>query len=84
MPNVLQVDGYSFHIYPRDHPPPHVHVCTAGAWCVVELGDEQTPPSLYAQGKMRAVDAKHAVWIATGVRELLQAHWRRMNGTPDR
>jgi hypothetical protein len=79
---VLRVDSFIFRMYKRDHPPPHVHVWRSGAKCVVRLGTADSPATLLRQGKMRSIDARRAVWIATGSWELLQMRWRMLHAKP--
>lgn len=83
MPCVMRVDGFVFYMYQNDHKLPHVHACKAGAWCTIRLGNGEEPPSLLEQGKMRPIDARRAVWIATGTSELLLANWRKLHAKPD-
>lgn len=79
----LRVDGFTFQVYPDDHAPPHVHAFKSGAECLIRLGTKDRPASLLKQGKMRSIDARRAVWIATGSWELLLMRWRMMNDGPD-
>jgi hypothetical protein len=37
MPTVIREDGFEVRIYTLDHPPPHVHVATAGAIVRIDL-----------------------------------------------
>jgi hypothetical protein len=80
MPKVLRRDGYSFHIYLRDHPPPHVHVELSGDWCKIAISESNEAPSVLKMGTMRRTDAGRAVWMVNDSREILLAHWRRIHG----
>ncbi|HYR08248.1 MAG TPA: DUF4160 domain-containing protein [Longimicrobium sp.] len=82
MPQVMKVDGFTFHMYPNDHPPPHVHVCQAGTWCVVLLGSADDPASLRENVDMKPIDARRAVWLVASARELLLARWRKLYAQP--
>jgi hypothetical protein len=82
MPQVMKVDGFTFHMYPNDHPPPHVHVCRTGTWCVVLLGSADDPASLRENVDMKPIDARRAVWLVASSRELLLARWRRLYAQP--
>jgi hypothetical protein len=82
MPQVMKVDGFTFHMYPNDHPPPHVHVCRTGTWCVVLLGSADDPASLRENVDMKPIDARRAVWLVASARELLLARWRRLYAQP--
>jgi hypothetical protein len=37
MPIVLRSGGFTIGIYVREHDPPHVHVCYAGAEAIIEI-----------------------------------------------
>ena len=80
MPQVMSVDGYTFHMYPNDHPPPHVHVRRSGQWCVVLLGDPEGTASVRDAGDMRSADARRAVWMVNRAWELLITRWRKLHG----
>lgn len=83
MPQVMRVDGFIFYMYKKDHPPPHVHAVRAGAECLILLGSKDEPATLLKQGEMRSIDARRAVWIATGAWELLLMRWRMLHAKPD-
>jgi hypothetical protein len=83
MPQVMRVDGFTFHLYPNDHPPPHVHVCRSGAWGVVLLGSAHEPASLRENVDMKLIDARRAVWLVAGAWELLLVRWRKLHAQPD-
>lgn len=82
MPQVMKVDGFTFHMYPNDHPPPHVHVCRSGTWCVVLLGNGEEPVSLRENVDMKPIDARRAVWLVAAAWELLLARWRKLHAEP--
>ncbi len=82
MPQVMRVDGVTFYMSRWDHPPPHVHAFRSGAECLIRLGTKDQPATLLKQGKMRSIDARRAVWIATGSWELLQMRWRMLHAKP--
>ena len=46
MATILQTNGFSFRIYSNDHAPAHVHVIKADGEAIIELGDENSPPSI--------------------------------------
>ena len=83
MPQVMKVDGFTFHMYPNDHPPPHVHVCRTGTWCVVLLGSADEPASLRENVDMKPIDTRRAVWMVAGAWELLLVRWRKLHAEPD-
>lgn len=79
----MQADGFVFYMYFRDHGVPHVHARCAGAWCVIGLGGPDESPHILAPGDMKPIDARRAVWLANGSRELLLAKWRKYSGKSD-
>jgi hypothetical protein len=83
MPCVMRVDGFVFYMYFRDHGVPHVHAGLAGAWCVIGIGTPDEPPCILAEGDMRPIDARKAVWIVNSSQELLLAQWRKHSGKSD-
>ena len=78
MPQVMRADGYSFRMYHKDHPPPHVHVWKSGGSCKIAVGGPDDPPYLLHPGDMRRTDAGRALWMVNGCQEVLLAHWRRI------
>jgi hypothetical protein len=83
MPQVMRVDGYTFHIYLNDHPPPHVHVFRSGTRCVILIGDADSAPSLRDSGDMKPIDARRAIWMVADTWELLLIRWRKLHAGPD-
>jgi hypothetical protein len=39
MPNIAQVSGASVHVFPNDHPPPHVHALHQGRAARLRISD---------------------------------------------
>lgn len=79
----LRVDGFTSYVYANDHSPPHVHAFRSGTECLIRLGTKDQPAMLLKQGSMRSIDARRAVWIATGSWELLLMRWRMLHAKPD-
>lgn len=83
MPRVMEVDGFTFHMYPNDHPPPHVHVRRSGTECVVLLGNAEGAATVRDFQDMRSTEARRAVWMVNRAWELLLAKWRKLHAKPD-
>jgi thiazole synthase ThiGH ThiG subunit len=72
MPTILRQDGFDVMIYTDDHPPAHSHVWKAGGELVVNLGDDDTPPSIRSgNGRMSPRDARRAVIIVEDNQQVL-------------
>ncbi|MDQ3816267.1 MAG: DUF4160 domain-containing protein [Acidobacteriota bacterium] len=46
MATILRTNGFSFRIYTNDHAPAHVHVIKGDGEAIIELGDENSSPSI--------------------------------------
>jgi Domain of unknown function (DUF4160) len=46
MPTILREQGFRVVIYPNDHLPSHVHVFKGSGEVRIELGNEESDPSL--------------------------------------
>lgn len=76
MPAVLNVDGYRFMIYVRDHPPPHVHVRARGFETVIEIEDGFVMRNRGFNRRDLQIIVRHV-----GLnREYLNARWREIHG----
>ncbi|MGI8639243.1 MAG: hypothetical protein ACR2MG_04745 [Pyrinomonadaceae bacterium] len=53
MPTVFHFNGFDFIIYFGDHLPKHTHIFKAGAKLVINLGGENTSPSVRNISGMR-------------------------------
>lgn len=83
MVKLLEEGAFRVYVYspPREHQPPHVHVeCTRGGEVLIHLGDQETPPSLWQNHHMSAVDARQALKIVETHQLPLLAAWRRLHG----
>lgn len=80
MPTVLRQDGFDVMIYVDDHPPAHVHVFKAGGQLIMNLGDENTPPSIRRVKGMAKREARKAVVVVEDNQEALLGSWREIHG----
>ena len=80
MPTVLREGGIEVVIYTNDHPPPHVHVFNADGEAIINLGDEDTLPSLREVIGMKKKDVRKAFAIILNHRDFLLEEWRRIHG----
>jgi hypothetical protein len=80
MPTVLRQDGFDVMIYTDDHPPAHVHVRKAGGEVVINLGDDETPPSIREVHGMKKQDTRKAVIIVEDNQVYLLSMWGEIHG----
>lgn len=82
MPTIHRERGLRFVINTEDHRPPHVHVLKAGGAVRVELGDDDTAPSvMQSRGRgLNHKDARRAIEIVEREQEEFLNHWRRYYG----
>jgi hypothetical protein len=59
MPNIAQVSGASVHVFPNDHPPPHVHALHQGRVARLRISDASVMDSSHGfpAGVLRDVRA---------------------------
>lgn len=78
MPTVLRHDGFRISVLlpPREHGPPHVHVCKAGAEVVIDLD----PLRIRTVDQMRNADVFRAVTLVEAHRDALLTAWRKWHG----
>ena len=76
MPIVMRSGGFTVHIFLplREHPPPHVHVRTAGEECVVTLN-----PLGLAQHGMSRKNTRDAMRLVSTNAEFLMAQWMSLH-----
>jgi len=65
MPTVLREGGFEVVIYTNDHPPTHVHVFNTDGEAIINLGDEDTLPSLREVIGMKKKDVRKAFAISS-------------------
>lgn len=80
MPTALRQDGFDVMIYVDDHPPAHAHVFKAGGQLIMNLGDEDTPPSIREVKGMTKGEARRAVVIVEDNQGTLLRKWREIHG----
>lgn len=80
MPTILRQDEFEIMIYTNDHPPMHVHVFKAEGETIINLGDEQTPPSLRETIGMSRKQERRALEIVGERQVYLLGEWRRLHG----
>lgn len=80
MPTVLRVHGLRFVIWPNDHAPAHVHVFSAGAEAIVELGDEGGYPRVNENMRMSRADLAKALAAVLEHRSMLRRRWSEIHG----
>ena len=78
MPTVLRVDGFSFRVRTKDHPPPHVHVFHGGKEVVILLGDEINLPSIRDIRGMPVRQMRSALELVAANQDCLREEWREL------
>lgn len=66
---------------PKEHGPPHVHVIRDENEVLINLGDENTAPSLRENRGLGAPDVRRALGIVMEQQEALLAEWRWLHGS---
>jgi hypothetical protein len=77
MPTVLRFRNVSVRIYPRDHPPAHVHAVGPG-WVVVINLQEMTIREVL--GDTNIEEANHVLREVAKYRDVLLAAWESIHG----
>ena len=80
MPTVLRIDGFSFRVRTKDHPPPHVHVFHSGKEVVILLGDESNIPSIRDMRGMPVRQMRVALELVGANQIFLRDEWRKLYG----
>lgn len=76
MPTVLNVNGYRFYIWPKDHLPPHVHVYKGGDLALVMI---ETLEVRRVEGMGRK-DLRQVLELTAEHKAALLAAWREIHG----
>lgn len=79
---VANEDGYQLHVWPNDHPPPHVHVRRAGAEMRIEIGTlvgEAPKWMSHSKGILEA-DVRFALRLVHKHQSACLTMWRRFHG----
>jgi Domain of unknown function (DUF4160) len=80
MPTILREQGFRAVIYPNDHVPSHVHVFKGSGEVRIELGDEESDPSLMSiTGLISDKDVAKALYLVKENQAKLLAKWREIH-----
>jgi hypothetical protein len=72
MATIHREAGFSFRVFPNDHPPAHVHAWARGACVVIELPTEQGAANVVRiEGKMKDSEVVQAVAIVQDNAEIM-------------
>ena len=80
MPTIHKEAGLKFRVFNNDHEPPHVHVVKQDKAVLIELGDQNTRPTIKCNYGMKLVDVKNALRIVAEQQEVFLEHWRKYHG----
>ena len=80
MPVIHREAGWSFVIYPGDHPPPHVHARISGGDVKVQLVGFGGDPQVVRIRNVNDRDAWRALAIVYRYQETFLAEWRNIHG----
>jgi hypothetical protein len=80
MPQVLRQNGFRVVIYPNDHQPSHVHVFKGSDEVRINLGNEDTSPTLMTiTGQISDKDVAKALYLIKEHQTDLLAQWRKIH-----
>ena len=80
MATVHREGGFSFRVFPNDHPPAHVHAWARGACVVIQLPTEHEGATvLRIEGKMKDADVADAVDIVQNNADVMWEGWNRFH-----
>lgn len=79
MPTIERAKGFSFRIYTNDHEPPHVHVIKNDGEVIIELGDENNPPTIREIYGMRDRDVAIAYDLVEQFKTRLLNGWKEIH-----
>ena len=80
MPTILREQGFRVVIYPNDHLPSHVHVFKSNGEVRIELGGEESNPSLMTiTGQISDKDVAKALYLVKENQDKLLAKWREIH-----
>jgi uncharacterized protein len=81
MPTILREQGFRAVIYSNDHLPSHVHVFKGSGEVRIELGDEESDPSLMSiTGQISDRDVAKALYLVRENQAELLTKWREIHG----
>jgi Domain of unknown function (DUF4160) len=80
MPTILREQGFRVVIYPNDHLPSHIHVLKGSGEVRIDLGDEESDPSLISiTGQISDKDIAKALYLMKENQAKLLAKWREIH-----
>lgn len=77
MPEILRLFGLKFHIYTRDHQPPHVYVFSQDGVAKFAIKEEI---ELLENAEMKSKDLKLAESIIEYNHEVILSEWVKIHG----
>jgi hypothetical protein len=80
LPTIHTEAGFEFRVFSNDHEPPHVHVVKQKKTVLIELGDENTRPSIRSNYGMKPIDVKKALRIVAEQQDFFLEYWRKYHG----
>jgi hypothetical protein len=80
LPTIHEEAGFQFRIFSNDHDPPHVHAVKENKAVSIDLGDQNTRPSIERNYGMKRVDVKKALRIVAEYQEVFLEHWGKYHG----
>jgi hypothetical protein len=80
MPVIYREAGWSFVIFPDDHPPPHVHAQRADADVKAHLRGSDGDPEVVRMRRVNDRDAWRALAIVYEYQDEFLEHWRLIHG----
>ena len=80
MPEVLRMNGFVLSIYPRDHPPPHVHVWRSGSQVKVTIPLGDSPPDVVGRNRFGPRDTAAAIALVAAHPDYLLHQWGEIHG----
>ena len=77
VPTIHREHGFSFRVFPNNHPPAHVHAWAHGSYVIIQLPNWSEPARvLGVVGRMKDVEVKQAVRIVQDNAEIMWNGWR--------
>jgi Domain of unknown function (DUF4160) len=77
MPTVLSDEGFRIMVFPKDHPPAHVHVFKAGAMFQVDLRSFKASE---VKGNISKADIRRACRLVFENAAVLRKEWENIHG----
>ncbi|MBI4543874.1 MAG: DUF4160 domain-containing protein [Gemmatimonadetes bacterium] len=81
MATIHREGGISFRVYPKDHPPAHVHAFVGWGYAKIELPTAADPARIVRiVGKMKDADVARAVETVQDKADIMWEGWNRFHG----